>query len=909
MTRPLSAGYMFLTIDRVRRETVTVTDLKTPIIRGVDEIDELRSALHRDPRRVAHRASEIVAAARRDGETELASRALAVRGRARRSLGEVELAESDLESAISLAMQCRGGDLAADAHLGIAGVLSLAGRPGEALAHLETANELGSARIRSYVALQRAIIQQRIGLMEQALASYEAALPALRATDSRVDIAMVLVNRGVIRIQAGRCDEAVADLSEARRLYESEQQPFGVARTLHGLGWAHARRGELPTALRYLDQAADQFQQLGNPALDVEVDRVETLLAAGLFSQAAQEGLAVAKRLYAAGNHSLAAEAWLSCGRAALLDGDRAMAAAFAERAREMFAAQGSPGWERAARLECHLAAEGEGDVAELKVLAEDLSVAGNARGSAAALALAATAACERGDPATAGELSAECMRAAGRLGLFDVRMLARYARARHLLAAGDEEAAAAQVRSGLADLRRHRASFAATDARAAVAVHASQLAALGLRLALRRGSAPLVLEWMELVRAERAHPRPAHPPRDRALAAELTELRSVVSLMHKREADGGEIVDLLRAQRDMERKIHRRQLRKAGPSSAAHAAKVPNAARLQEALRGRSLVELAEIDGRLVGVGLGGARGHRCALADLGPMADCDSAVATIMSTVRHLATPMSSNQDRRTSLDLLRRAVGRLDDALGAVLAGDGEVILVIPAGLHTVPWQLLPRLAGRPVVVAPSATWWHHVETAAVTPRSGAAVVVAGPRLAEAEPEAAQVARCHPGSLLLTGAAATTGGVLAGLADAPMAHIACHGRIRYDNPLWSSLELFDGPLCVYDLERLPRTPPLVVLSGCDTGVGVRAGDELLGLATALLARGTRSLVASVCALPDSRGLRETMTAFHERVAAGASPAIALARLSAGAPGDPAALLAAVLTCFGTTDQGAQI
>jgi hypothetical protein len=62
-------------------------------------------------------------------------------------------------------------------------------------------------------------------------------------------------------------------------------------------------------------------------------------------------------------------------------------------------------------------------------------------------------------------------------------------------------------------------------------------------------------------------------------------------------------------------------------------------------------------------------------------------------------------------------------------------------------------------------------------------------------------------------------------------------------------------------------------------------------------------------VCALPDSQGLRETMTAFHQQVAAGASPANALAELSAGAPHDPVALLAAVLTCFGTTDQGAQM
>jgi hypothetical protein len=363
--------------------------------------------------------------------------------------------------------------------------------------------------------------------------------------------------------------------------------------------------------------------------------------------------------------------------------------------------------------------------------------------------------------------------------------------------------------------------------------------------------------------------------------------------------------------------------------SDTANSGSAVTVARLRQILRGRTLVELAEIDGRLVGAGVDA---QRCRLADLGPVRDRESAVATIMSTVRHLASPASSNRDRRTSLDLLRRAVKKLDDMLGTLTAGEGPVVLIVPAGLHTVPWQLLPRLATRPVMVAPSATWWHNIETTAAAPesggaasqstvaapgsggatpgsgsavrRSGGAVVVAGPRLDEAEREAAKVAHCYPGSTLLTGADATTHAVLSALEDASMAHIACHGRIRYDNPLWSSLELADGPLCVYDLERLDRTPPLVVLSGCDTGVGVRAGDELLGLATALLARGTRSLVASVCALPDSPGLRDTMTAFHEKVAAGTSPATALAELSDGAPDDPVSLLAAVLTCFGTTE-----
>jgi CHAT domain-containing protein len=196
---------------------------------------------------------------------------------------------------------------------------------------------------------------------------------------------------------------------------------------------------------------------------------------------------------------------------------------------------------------------------------------------------------------------------------------------------------------------------------------------------------------------------------------------------------------------------------------------------------------------------------------------------------------------------------------------------------------------------VTVAPSATWW----ASAPPPDDGArrAVVVAGPRLAFAEAEASAVADGYPGAVTLTGPAATAAQVTAALNRAALLHVACHGRIRDDNALWSSLELFDGPLYLYDLDRAARTPPLVVLSGCETGVGVRVGDQLLGLSTALLRRGTRALVAAVCPLPDSAATRDTMIALHRRLAGGDPPSVALAALAGG----PSPLVAAALTCFG--------
>ena len=103
-------------------------------------------------------------------------------------------------------------------------------------------------------------------------------------------------------------------------------------------------------------------------------------------------------------------------------------------------------------------------------------------------------------------------------------------------------------------------------------------------------------------------------------------------------------------------------------------------------------------------------------------------------------------------------------------------------------------------------------------------------------------------------MTGEAATTQAVTDGLAGASLAHIVAHGRFRHDNPLWSTIELADGPLSVYELELLEHTPPVMVLASCDSGVGgPRGGDQLLGLSQTLLRMGTRSIVASVNLVPD--------------------------------------------------------
>jgi CHAT domain-containing protein len=177
----------------------------------------------------------------------------------------------------------------------------------------------------------------------------------------------------------------------------------------------------------------------------------------------------------------------------------------------------------------------------------------------------------------------------------------------------------------------------------------------------------------------------------------------------------------------------------------------------------------------------------------------------------------------------------------------------------------------------------------------------VVVAGPGLPGADAEAGAVAAGYPGSRLLRGEDATVDAVLAALSGAGLAHMAAHGRLRSDAPLFSSLTLADGALAVYDLERLASPPATIVLPACDAAVpSVARGDEVVGTATALVGLGVRSVVAPVLPVPDE-ATAPFVLALHAALRAGHPPSQALAR-ARGTPGDPA--VAAAFVCIGADD-----
>jgi hypothetical protein len=260
-------------------------------------------------------------------------------------------------------------------------------------------------------------------------------------------------------------------------------------------------------------------------------------------------------------------------------------------------------------------------------------------------------------------------------------------------------------------------------------------------------------------------------------------------------------------------------------------------------------------------------------------------------------------------------RSALHRLDSLVWQPVrdvVGDGPVLLAPSAGLATVPWPLLPALRGRPVaVVASVSAWLAGRDTAgggARLPVAPAVALAAGPSVARAPAEIAAVRTVWSAGARPSASSATSGpstvvstaaDVRAAAAAADLLHVAAHGRHEPDNPLLSHLDLIDGPLFGYELERLARMPRHIVLSACELGlVRARPGDETLGMTAALLHAGAGSVVAGVARVGDAAAHRVAV-AHHTGLRAARRPAEALADALAAVPPDedPPALV-----CFGT-------
>jgi hypothetical protein len=220
----------------------------------------------------------------------------------------------------------------------------------------------------------------------------------------------------------------------------------------------------------------------------------------------------------------------------------------------------------------------------------------------------------------------------------------------------------------------------------------------------------------------------------------------------------------------------------------------------------------------------------------------------------------------------------------------------VVVVPSGaLAGTPWTLLPDLAGQPVTVPRSASEW--VDSLDKRTRLRSAGLVAGPRVDRAQEEVKRASQAWGSPEVLVGDDVRAGPVSHLASQVDVFHVAAHGRHSADNPLFSGLELADGPWFGYDIDQVRSVPSTVVLSACELGRStVRWGEETIGMTVAWLHAGARCVIASPAMVDDDVAC-EVLAATHRQLAAGVQPADALAEAMASTESGVAPFI-----CFGS-------
>jgi len=844
------------------------------------------TAVARHPQQAEEMARAVLLAA--DGDGEVAAVALRAMGLAAKEQGRLSAAIRSLRRAVRLAE--RGGHRrrAAEARMSLVVLLADAGRTTDALALAEQAAAGLDGGDRGRLLAQRGLVHARAGEAEAALECFRRALPALRRAGDALWEARVLLNRGILHVYRAAYREAETDLSRCRVRASQAGLDAMAAKATHNLGFTALRRGDVPRSLALIDEAHEQTTALGIDELSTVVDRAEALLVAGLADEAYTVLSEAVTRHAGSGFAYDLAEVRLAKARAALPAGEPAVAAQEAARARRAFSSQGRPGWAALAR---HVEVRGRWAVGErgasllraALASADELNAVGWPVAAQHSRIIAARLALHAGRADLADDLLQQAS-SARRRGPAELRSAAWHAQALRHLDRRERAAALAALRRGLAVVADYAQTLGATDLRASAASYGGELAGTGVGVALETGRARTVLDWAERWRASTLRQPALRPPADPRLAADLAALRAVSADLQAAALEGRDTTVLQAEQVRLEQAVRRRARHAPGsaPRSRAASPAPTGSSVLLETLGERALVEYLRHEQRLWAVAVAGRRLH---LVDLGDEEQPLRELEALRFALHVLARQQGSPAVLATAAAGLRHSAARLDAHLlepVSRMVGDRELV-VVPTGVwHALPWTALPSLAGRPVSVAPSAAGWVDAAGPAAG-RSGrdrrAPVLVAGPRLRHAQPEVEMLARRYPDARVLTGAAASAERVRQALDGAGLAHVAAHGRFRADNPLFSSIELADGPLTVYDLERLRRAPEVLVLSACESGLSaVAAGDELMGLAAAVLGLGTRALVGSVTPVSDA-DTRRLMDGLHQRLDAGLSPAHALA------------------------------
>jgi tetratricopeptide (TPR) repeat protein len=849
-------------------------------------VDGLLPLAYSRPRDALARARAVLAGRPGPHDASVAHQAASI---VFREFGDLEAGVRESRAALRLARRTGSAEREAEvlSSLGIA--LVYAGRTAAGLAAFDRAVQQSTSVLAARVLTRRGLVLWTLGRYPAALEDLQRAVVVLRRAGDLLWTARALNNRAVTYLGLGLTSRADADFVSAAHLFSEVGQELEAIYPESNRASVAFASGDLPAALAFLDTAISSFRRLKVPTTSLHIDRCAVLLAAGLAQDALAEAeAAVTEMEQIRGWSTKKAELLLMAATCALAAARPQAAQDRAQAAYRMYRSQRSAWWQahaarvhvqaryevgptspallrQADRVAAELDALGASDAAQAHLLAGRVALELGRRDDAERH-LGAVARTRRRGPALS--------RVSGWLG-----------EALRAEAADRPGPMLAACRRGLDVLDEHRLTLGASELRAQATVHGAELAALAQRHAARAGRPRLLLTWSERWRATALAVPAVRPLADEKLNASLAALRAVTRKVDEDRTQGKQSAPLQREQQRLEREVRASSLRSHGAWNSGQAPFSP--ADLLDRLGPAVLIEIVDIDGSLYVLSCGNGRVRQF---EAGRVSDAVRAADFARFALRRLARSRPDD-DPGNALSILAAAGPRLQQALlGPAVRhlGDGPVVIVPTGTLHPMPWALLPALSDRVVSVVPSAGAWMRA-AAAPAPRQRHVTLARGPGLASEGAEVPLVAPFYDDVTVLADAEATAEKVLYALDGAWLGHVAAHGKFRADSPLFSSLHMHDGPLTVYDFERLHRAPYRLVLSSCDSGVLAPAGaNELLGLVSSLLPLGTAGIIAAIVQLND-QAVVPIMVDLHRYLRSGKTLAESLYYVRRGLGDDP--------------------
>jgi hypothetical protein len=767
-----------------------------------------------------------------------------------------------------------------------------------ALALLDEAEHLvegaPGAPVRALASVQRAGFLGRSGDWASAVTILVDAERDAESLTPRERCALLL-NRGMARLYLHDLRGCRQDLEASLAVATTQGFDDLAFKARHNLGCLEFLRGDLPTALRRMGEADGMDVEVARATAKLDFARV--LLEAGLLDRAAillDEALTIAR---ARGLWQEVGEILLDQARHAVITGDYQTARARASAARRTFGRRAAVGWRLQAemlRLEAELATDRRRPAVALA--AEGLAaqaLPSQALAHQAAM-LAAEAALANGDLSHAAAWLTR--RPAPRHLTFSTQLHGALVLARLDAVLGDSPSATHRLRETARRLAEEQGRHSSLDTRTALALHGRRLSDLDLEIAEASGSAASVFAASERWRAASQRVAPIRPPDDDQLAALTSRLRQARGELRD-QPDGGSAESLVAEATRLELEVSRRgwelSRRQGGPDWSLRPVSLSAVRRAAHAADS-DVVAFTSRRNRLLAVVVERSRARVVDVASLSLVVDLTHRIAADLGALgRPVPEALRSLVERS-----LERGFADIDRLLAPALPRRRSRLLVLPSQtLASLPWRQLPSLAGRPVVVAPSATFWVRAmerlapagmpRTAA--PRTAAPprlTAVAGPGLARAASESRAVAALWGSVAALEPSTATGADLVRALGSGGVVHVAAHGMHHEQSPLFSAIALSDGPVFAYEFDGGGSPARHVVLSACEVGRAVvRPGEEALGLTASLLARGVDCVVAALGPVGDEAAER-AMTAYHRELVGGADAALALERATETTP-----------------------